>query len=308
MLSDRDFVKQSLELNLFFMRIAKEHSIFMEAAFTPRDFGLAREADAFKNHFSMLLEETIYFSNGIISPEVVASGELVTDLTFSAERGTEFYSAIPIDSGITRRELNLAPSAGVNITPAFVQNVMMLNEEAIAATNMLAGYKARLLSNVLACRVFTLNYPLLIDHILREARFYLNMLNKLQHRDAIDTPDEIIEQEVFWNRIMAEHSKFIRGLLDPTEVELIDTAEKFGREFDSLTGKAIELTKKTSGLEDVTEDSLEAAEGIRDFKRQGTQGLIKCRIKSIALPLLGDHVVREANHYIRLLRMFKKEV
>ena len=29
--------------------------------------------------------------------------------------------------------------------------------------------------------------------------------------------DEIEEQEVFWDRIMAEHSLFIRGLLDPTE-------------------------------------------------------------------------------------------
>ena len=27
-----------------------------------------------------------------------------------------------------------------------------------------------------------------------------------------------LNQEAFWNRIMAEHSKFIRGLLDPTEV------------------------------------------------------------------------------------------
>lgn len=32
--------------------------------------------------------------------------------------------------------------------------------------------------------------------------------------------------EDFWNRIMMEHALFIRGLLDPSEEELIETADK----------------------------------------------------------------------------------
>jgi hypothetical protein len=45
---------------------------------------------------------------------------------------------------------------------------------------------------------------------------------------------------------------------------------------------------------------------IRDFKRQGTEGIIQCKIRSITFPLLEDHVVREANHYIRMLKSFNK--
>jgi hypothetical protein len=56
----------------------------------------------------------------------------------------------------------------------------------------------------------------------------------------------------------------------------------------------------------VTEKSLKNTIDIRDFKKQGTEGLIQCNIKSIAYPLLGDHVMREANHYIRILKDFKK--
>jgi hypothetical protein len=56
----------------------------------------------------------------------------------------------------------------------------------------------------------------------------------------------------------------------------------------------------------VTEESLRATRQIRDFKQQGTQGLIDCKIKSTIIPLLGDHVLREANHYLRLLKMFEK--
>jgi hypothetical protein len=59
-------------------------------------------------------------------------------------------------------------------------------------------------------------------------------------------------------------------------------------------------------LPEVTDRSLKNTIDIRNFKRQGTEGLIQCKIKSIAFPLLGDHVVREANHYIRMLKNFKQ--
>jgi hypothetical protein len=44
MFSDREFVKQSLELNLFFARIAKEHSFFIEVAIPWKNSNLIQEA------------------------------------------------------------------------------------------------------------------------------------------------------------------------------------------------------------------------------------------------------------------------
>lgn len=63
----------------------------------------------------------------------------------------------------------------------------------------------------------------------------------------------------------------------------------------------------TIPLDMVTEESLKATEAIRDFKAQGTEELIECKIKSIIIPLLGDHTLREANHYLRLLKIFEKK-
>ena len=39
------------------------------------------------------------------------------------------------------------------------------------------------------------------------------MLNRLQNREHMGNTNDLLEQEVFWNRIMAEHAWFIRGLL-----------------------------------------------------------------------------------------------
>jgi hypothetical protein len=107
---------------------------------------------------------------------------------------------------------------------------------------------------------------------------------------------------------MAEHSKFIRGLLDPTEVNLINTANNYGNEFDKLTQEAVAAIDQTMAIPKVTAESLQATTGLRDFKATGTKGLINCSIKAIAYPLLGDHVLREANHYIRILKHFDRSI
>src|SRR6266511_5803484 len=98
MLSSAEFIQYSLELNLFFARIMKEHSIFIEGGFMPRDANLAQQADCFKTQFEALLADTIALANGVISPDSAMSGEFVTQYTMEAERASQFYTGIQIDS------------------------------------------------------------------------------------------------------------------------------------------------------------------------------------------------------------------
>lgn len=305
MLNNDQFVKQSLELNLFFMRIAKEHAIFMETSFMKPNASYVNQSEMLKNIFTDLLRETVHLSHGVISHEVATSGELVTELTLDAEEKTEYYAGVDIDNSITKSEINLASDANIPITPALVNKVEHLNYNAFNAVNHLINFKSKVLQDAITCKIFTTNYPLLLDHILREAHFYRIMLVRIQNRKETNLEKEAIHLEVFWSRIMAEHAKFIRGLLDPTEVKLFKTADNFGAEFDRLTLEAQQLTSELNLSSKLTDKTLSATVSIRDFKKQGTQGLIECKIKSIAFPLLGDHVIREANHYIRLLKSFK---
>ena len=126
------------------------------------------------------------------------------------------------------------------------------------------------------------------------------MLKDLQNR--IKPKDNIFEQEIFWDTIMEEHVLFIRGLLDPTEKELIDASNNFANIFEDLIEKTKEATEKD--LPKIIKETLEATTEVRDFKAAATKGIIDCKIKSILTPLLGDHVLREANHYLRILKSY----
>jgi hypothetical protein len=301
MLTQREFVTQSIDLNLFFLRIMKEHSFFLQIAFTPRDKTWGAEAEAFRKGFERLLTKAVNLADGLVSSDTLSSRQIVTQHTLEAERLTGFYTGIPFDFALTERESELSPARTRLGGPEIVNETEDLDREAYRLTAELAQYKTRLLANVRACKMFTMNYPLLIDHILREAKFFMNMLASLVSGKDIMQKEDLINQEIFWNRIMAEHSKFIAGFLDPSEEALIDTARMFGKEFDALTAEAAEAMRQTGGIARVTAESRDAAKRLRDFKEAGTTGVLDCKIESIIIPLLGDHVLREANHYLCVL-------
>ncbi len=308
MLSSLNFIRQSLETHLFFARIMKEHSFFLEIGFTPRDTNFSQQADDFRREFDRLLGDVVSLSNGVVSPGVLQSGEVITPYTLEAERASTYFTGIRIPIEITQAEAGLMGGGLKEVNPMLEQSVFQINQKSMGLISGLIQFKSTILSNVLACKMFTVNYPLLIDHIMREAKLYLRIIQRLQKRETINIEKEALEQEVFWNRIMAEHSKFIRGLLDPTENDLINTANNFGNQFDQLTAEAKAAMDNTIPLSKVTDDSLKATRAVRDFKAAGTQGILECKIKSIIIPLLGDHTIREANHFLRLLQIFKKSV
>lgn len=123
----------------------------------------------------------------------------------------------------------------------------------------------------------------------------------MQRRIVVDFVQEAIEEEKFWNRQMAEHAEFISHLLDPTESDLILQANSFAGQFNRLEHIATGSVEGTKTLVQLTLETIMATRALRDFKAAGTEGLLICKIKSLIIPLLADHVLREANHYLRIL-------
>lgn len=308
MLSDKEYVIHSLETNLFFLRIVKEHLIFAAASLPPRDRRITAQLVSIKNSTELLLSETIELADRAVRQEVLASDELVTDYTLDAERATQFLTGIPINTDLTRRELELRGLKKGRSIEGLQRNISVLNRKAIAMTKAAIAFKRKLLKNISECRAFSYTYPTMLEHVIEEAEYYVMLLDKLEKRDALDSMKEIIQQEINWNHIMGEHSKFIRGYLDPEEEKLFRTADAFVMEFDRLMKKIEKAAGCPELLEEVTEESLKIVIELRNFKEQGVEGILDCSIKSIILPLLADHVLREANHYIRLLKSFEEKL
>ncbi|WP_238883714.1 DUF2935 domain-containing protein [Clostridium sp. YIM B02551] len=344
----------------------KEHALFLQLSFTPKDVEYMKQADMFRRRFDRLFSEVLRMSSGVVRPEVMKSGELVTPFTLKAEIATQYFTGVDIATELTQIELgqraDILKSVNYNQTNGMInqnmmkpnmitqQNPMMqqdmtmqqgemgeqnaamqpgmemgskkdinmdgaaierrvfiLNQTALDLLEEFAEFKGDVLGNIKACKMVTTNiYPTMLRHLIHEAQDYYKMIQKLQSRQDVDLEKEAYEEESTWNNLMGEHAKFIRGMLDPSEDDLIKKANEFANEFDELTKAAKDAMDNVMPLDDVTNESIEATTELRDFKAQGTQGILECKIKSLILPLLSDHVLREANHYLRLLDKYKQ--
>lgn len=300
----KNYAILSLETHLFFSRIMKEHSLFLQAGFPCKNHIWIQKADWFQKQFENLLLETLRISTGNIHGSILYSNELVTEYTIPAEKRTQYLSGIPINHRISTMEKNLQAGCSLPENCTLDRTVFRINQRALHLLDGLISFKENILREVSCGGLFTTNYPLLIQHIIREARLYRNTIEKLQ-QNKCNSYESLYEMENFWNQIMMEHALFIRGLLDPSEADLIDKADGFAADYKKL----LEMAQQQDCLanSNLTEMSLAETLKYREFKTAGAEGILENKIVSIILPLLADHVLREANHYIRILECVTHE-
>lgn len=292
-----NYIVTSLEAHLFFARIMKEHALFLLASFPAGEVNYRRQANWYRVQFEAALENAVQLANGNVGERVLNSGEVVTEYTEMAEHQTRRLTGIPIRIQITQAQKRLRSGSADYSDRRVVQQVRSLNQRILQLLGGLIEFKEMILRNVLNCELYTANYPLLIEHILREARWYREMVADIENGCENDMSRR--ETEEFWNQIMMEHAEFIRGLLDPTEYELMESADEFAKEYCCLLETARQQDCKEQ--KELSERTRDLTEKYRDFKATGTEGIAGCGVRSVILPLLADHVLRESNHYLRLL-------
>jgi hypothetical protein len=298
LLPRQEFVRVSIEVNLFYQRIMKEHLFLIEANLQPVATTYILEANRLRRNFEQLLNETIYYANGLISENVLKSNEIVTPFTLKAEQINSMLTGVNLNTEITKKEYELVNKSNYEskVSENAINNI---NRRSYSLIEEGIEFQQNLLALSLGCRIFISLYNEMLEHTTHEAIYYQEILKSLL-KDRNLPIKALCEELNFWNNIMGEHAQFIDGMLDPTEKSLKKMADTTAKKFEKLIEECIK-----SAENQIIQKSLISLEGIRDFKRKATEGLLECKIKSIIPCLLADHVLREANHYLRLLHEIK---
>lgn len=297
LLSIHDFIKKSLELNLFYQRIIKEHLLFIETHLPCSETAYITEAKVLRLSFERLLGETVLVSKGIIDCDKINCSDAVTEYTLGAEELTSRLTGLSINFEITKAMLELDKTK-IEYSDSLYSKIMDINKRSLNILKEVIEFKERVLSLKLTQCMEVLLYPTMQEHLIEEAKVYEDILkhlvkNQLPSRPLCDTLN-------FWNHIMAEHAEFTDGLLDPSEKELKLMARKFVEKFKKLVKECLKESEK-----EIISRSKDATEEIKVFKTDATIGLLNGKIKSIITPLLADHILREANHFLKILDEMK---
>lgn len=191
------------------------------------------------------------------------------------------------------------------------QQIATFNSQVYQAAASIWAYKRKVLGLELRCEIRSNNFPLLLDHTSREAAYFAERLKELNEGKLQPTPARIIKENVFFLRLMADHSKFIGHLLDPSERKLVDQAKEFSHDFDQLVFQAVDLdsmrpqSETQPLLDQFLDENRVSVVALRDFKKTARELIEACRIKSNIHPLLADHVFREAERFLHIIDMFE---
>jgi hypothetical protein len=198
---------------------------------------------------------------------------------------------------------------GGNTDPS---SIHQFNIEVHTAASHIWAFKRRVLGLILTCQLpGQNNFPLLVDHVSREANYFRNRLEELNQGKLEPLQDAIIDENVFFLRIMADHAKFIGHLLDPSERKLVEQARDFSHDFDQLLFQARDLdsmrpqSQTSPLLNQFLDQNRVSVKSLRDFKQTARDLIEQCKIKSIIHPLLADHVFREAERFLEIIVMFE---
>ncbi|RFB15223.1 DUF2935 domain-containing protein [Bacillus sp. HNG] len=259
-LSEQLFVERSLTENRFWLRIMKEHALFLGEGFNRKDIHLIQQTDRFYYYFEQQEKKA-------------------------------------------------------HQTPNNVTLVRKLNEESIELVHGFRNFKRNLLILIINCKISGFNFPLLVDHIAREAEYFMRTLKKFNQGVLDPIQDAIISENVFWLKIMMEHSRFIASLLDQSERNLVKAALKFGDDFETLLNQARDVESMLYHKQPtypiigkMNKDSENAAHELRDFKQAGLELIKSCQIRNVINPLLADHVVREADHFLYMIHVLEERL
>ncbi len=242
----------------FWLRIMKEHSLFMKLGFACSDTELICQAEEFYNEFAALEKH----SHCIRCED-------------------EFM--------------------------AFVERIM-------PAVKNIFAFKRHVLHLIVNCEIGGYNYPLLIDHISREAMYFCKLLGKIHDGDTKYPVDSIVTDNVFWLRHMADHARFIAGLLDPSERDFVEKANEFAVNFERLQLQARDLDSMlwhscpNNNLVRFEGDVTTATIKLRDFKKAARDLIASCKVISLIPPLLADHVLREAEYFLEVLEVIREDL
>lgn len=191
------------------------------------------------------------------------------------------------------------------------QKIYEFNQVVHTAVSHIWAFKRHVLGLIIQCKILGNNFPLLVDHVSREAAYFMNRLKQLNTGTLDPLPDAVINENVFFLRIMADHAKFINHLLDPSERKLVEQARDFSHDFDQLLFQAQDLdsmrpeSQTIPLLDQFVDQNRVSVRQLRDFKKTAHELIEACKIKSIIPPLLADHVFREASHFLEILDSFE---
>ncbi|HHT38675.1 MAG TPA: DUF2935 domain-containing protein [Mollicutes bacterium] len=193
-----------------------------------------------------------------------------------------------------------------NITGDFINEVMSLLVNFIE-------FKRYIIQKLLMCAINISLPPSFINHMINEAQEFYETLESIRRPKAVNTVEENIKLHKVWLPDSSGHATSLLMFIDAVEAFDREEARRFACDFNKLFIKANELgimidrTNMSNGaLKYLNEQSKNKISDFIYFLSRIKELRIQCKLLGNLMPLIPDHMIREAQYYLSSIQSFNE--
>ena len=300
MLKEQDFLEQSLNSSLFYLRTLRDFCINIQLSFYGNSEYIGR-ASSLAKQSQDLGRELITYTNGIIPKDAKEYQLYYTDYTLATEKLTEELFNLNLATDITENISNL--TVGTNQAPTLenIKKIEDFNKEALTIATEFVNLAEEIRKKLLNNELFSYSYPLLYDYMIRTINIYKAELVRLEEKIVKD-PILVVDTEYDYNITVYEIISFLRGLINPNAARyILELNELINEEYPKLLDNYNNLPLSPENQLMLSEESLRLLRKTRILIKDMLKDLLDANLYFIIEPLAIDNFYRNTNYFLYII-------
>lgn len=297
MLTNKDIYEQSLVNHIYFAGSIRSFCTTIGLTFFKNNQTYIDRAVALGYKATDIINEAISLMNKEISSAVLESEVYITPYTKDIDLLTEKLFDVSLVINIDDDIKSLKNKGNVNYD-SVINKIDELNNKSLTLINDFKEFVTEIKNNLDKGELFSYLYIDFFNYMFDEISVYGRDIKRIESKNDY-TDFYLREFTYYFNELLRESAKYIRGFLDTKEQELFDRASYFVNAFASLTEKYLKSRDNPVNL------SVETERLVTSYKEYVTsviKGLLATNVYLITPPVTLDNFLTNINVYLFIIK------
>ena len=300
MLTNKDLYEQSLVNHIYFGGSIRSFCTTIGLTFFKNNQEYIDRAITLGYRATDIINETISLMNKEISNEVLSNDVYITPYTKDLDLLTEKLFDINLFIGVDKDNEILKNRGNVNYDE-IIDRVNKLNSESLVLINDFKKFVTEIKDKLENGNLFSYLYIDFFNYMFDEVSVYGRDIKRIESKNDY-TEFYLREFTYYFNELLRESAKYIRGFLDTNEGELFDKASYFVNAFGALTERYL----KDKASSDLNIETERLVVNYKEYVSNLIERLLEAKTYLITPPVTLDNFLTNINVYLFILKYVRK--
>lgn len=297
LLNDREYVEQSIGINLYFLRSLREYCFNIQTSFPPYETKYIQEANDLALRCEELGRRLMKIADGKLPSTAFEYPIFVTPYTLPLEELTQKLFQVPIATDITKKELTLKPGEVTPVSSELENEVTSINNESYEIASRFVMLSQMVYNELWKEDVFSYTYPTMYEFMFYDVELFRGELDRVMQKVKSD-PTFAINYEFAFNNSMKTIAVFLYKLIDPRNEEIAREASNFITRFQSAEEKYKKTPLTPDNQLQLTKEEKELVLDFQGFMQRCIQSLLDKKAYFVIEPIFLDNMYTKINYFL----------